>query len=101
MPHTDPKTVKSPKSHWTLIDVLYNEGEGEHSMAIGEWKIDESRTKRCLALRWNGYDESPIGHPQSRGLPTWFIVPERYSEKLIETLPDENKKTIARALLKS
>lgn len=91
--YIEPEEVKSPRKYWVLIDVLADEGEGEHALAIGEWN-DE----RCLAMRWNGYRENPIGNPQSRGIPTWFIVPDAYTEVLVETLPVP-KQTIAKALL--
>ena len=29
-----------------------------------------------LGIRWNGEPSSPLGNPQSRGIPTWFIVPD-------------------------
>jgi hypothetical protein len=90
--YTDPRTVRSPKEHWMLIDVLDDRGSGEHSIAIGEWD-----GTRVLAMRWNG-EAGELGNPQSRGIPTWFIIPEVYNATLVETLP-ENKQIIAKALL--
>ena len=75
-----------------LIDVLDDRGAGSHSIAIGEWDGD-----RVLAMRWNG-DAGGLGNPQSRGIPTWFVVPGDYNAKLVETLP-EDKQIIAKALL--
>jgi len=47
-------------------------------------------------MRWNGdNDENPIGNPQSRGLPTWFVVPKGYVETILSTLPAD-KLTLAR-----
>jgi hypothetical protein len=89
-----PQDVKSPRARWTLIDVLCDDGGEGDSLAVGEW--DDSRV---LAARWNGDTDKEIGNPQSRGLPTWFILPKRYYELILETLPT-NKKTIARALLR-
>lgn len=34
-------------------------------------------------MRWNGDEENPIGNPQSRGLATWFILPEKYIEAVL------------------
>ena len=93
MNYTDPKTVKSPKISWTLIDVLHDGGENQDALAIGEWEGE-----RVLAARWNGFKGHPIGGPQSRGIPTWFILPVRYNELLISTLTSD-KQVIARALL--
>ena len=75
-----PSDVHAPKRHWSLIHVLLDGGEGEGSLAIGRWD-----NKPVLAMRWNGNSESPLGNPQSRGLPTWFIVPEQHWKQILET----------------
>lgn len=93
MSYIEPKDAKSPRERWGLIDVLYNGGPNDHAVAIGEWE-----GVRCLAMRWNGTDESPAGNPQSRGNPTWFIVPKEYNEVLLEAVPP-GKKTLVKALL--
>jgi hypothetical protein len=36
-------------------------------------------------MRWNGTDVNPLGNPQSRGLPTWFTVPEQHWRQILET----------------
>jgi hypothetical protein len=36
-------------------------------------------------MRWNGTGENPLGSPQSRGLPTWFIVPDQHWKQMLET----------------
>lgn len=69
------------------------------SLAIGRW--DNQPT---LAMRWNGSRENPLGNPQSRGLPTWFIVPEQYWNQILETEPyrfSDDKITFARNFLES
>jgi hypothetical protein len=72
MAYQDPKRVDSPRRWWRLIEVLWDGGEGEDSLAIGMWA-----NKPVLAMRWNGSSkEGVIGNPQSRGLPTWFVLPE-------------------------
>ncbi len=92
-----PNDVRSPREHWILIEVLYDGGDNEDSLAVGEWD-----GQRRLATRWNGNGKE-IGNPQSRGLSTWFIMPPRYNEKMLESFSSKelppNKKTIARALL--
>ncbi len=92
MAHKNPKDVKSPRNKWTLLVVLHDGGEGNDALAVGEWEGN-----RVLGARWNGNEESPVGNPQSRGIATWFVLPERYNEALLATLP-ENKQMIARAL---
>ena len=37
-------------------------------------------------MRWNGNSNNPLGHPQSRGLSTWFIVPDQYVWPILETI---------------
>lgn len=79
-----PTDVHSPKRRWSLITVLFDGGEendtnnSPNSLAIGRWD-----NKPVLAMRWNGSGENPIGNPQSRGLPTWFIVPEQYCNEIL------------------
>jgi hypothetical protein len=80
-----PSEVTSPRRQWSLISVLFDPREpGKCVLAIGRWD-----NRPVLAMRWNGTANSPIGNPQSRGLPTWFIVPEMYNEPLIATLSPE------------
>lgn len=69
-PYVDPRRVDSPRARWKLERVLHDGGKDSWSAAEGAW---DGRV--CLALRWNGGDEGKLGTPQSRGLPTWFIVP--------------------------
>jgi hypothetical protein len=82
-----PTDVISPKSHWSLIDVVDDQGAGEISVAVGRWD-----NYPVMAMRWNGNDDNPIGNPQSRGLPTWFVMPEgSLSEALIKELRPEKQ----------
>lgn len=90
MPYIDPKTVTSPKHSWgpnhtVLIDTL----DGGWSAAEGTWEGEP-----CIGLRWNGSDEhASIGSPQSRGNPTWWIVPNELSDtirKKIELIKKSN-----------
>jgi hypothetical protein len=37
-----------------------------------------------LACRWNGGATEPVGHPNSRGLPTWFLIPNEMREDIME-----------------
>jgi hypothetical protein len=86
-----PSDVHSPKRHWSLIAVLFDGGEDRpkkedrpetscHSIAIGLWD-----SAPALAMRWNGNKDNPLGNPQSRGLPTWFIVPEQHWKQILES----------------
>ncbi len=95
-----PDKVTSPRRMWTLIRVLESGAQPDSyghrvAIAIGKWE-DEP----VLGMRWNGSKDSPIGSPQSRGLPTWFIVPKRLEESVINTLSKDEQK-MARTLLES
>lgn len=77
-----PEDVHSPKAHWNLIAVLDDgsqDGDG-CALAIGRW---DGAVR--LAIRWNGDSNNPIGNPQSRGIPTWFILPPKYNEAILES----------------
>jgi hypothetical protein len=97
-PYIRPDKVVSPRNSWTLIRVL-EAGHDQDSfgqrvaIALGDWE-----GQKVLAMRWNGTDGSPLGSPQSRGLPTWFIVPMRLHESVINTLSQDEQR-IARTLL--
>jgi len=87
-----PDKVTSPRRMWTLIRVL-EAGDKEDSnkervaIALGKWE-----DRNVLAMRWNGSKGSPLGSPQSRGLPTWFIVPKRLEDAVIQTLSKDGQK---------
>jgi hypothetical protein len=78
----NPRVVLSPKGAISDLVVLYDGGEQDYASndAWRGWSIAELdwyETPR-LAVRWNGSDaegHSPLGNPQSRGIPTWFILP--------------------------
>jgi hypothetical protein len=98
--YVKPSDVHSPKRHWSLVHVLFDGGEDRpdrpdksdntmcSSLAMGLWD-----SKPVLALRWNGGKENPLGNPQSRGLPTWFIVPELHWTKIVEAYKFSDDKT--------
>jgi hypothetical protein len=99
-----PDKVVSPRKNWQLIRVLETgaqaDSNGNHvAVAIGTWREDDEDGKVVLAMRWNGNDEWPIGNPQSRGLPTWFIVPKRFNDAVIDTLSKDDQ-ALVRNLLK-
>ena len=102
MAYVDPKSVVSPKSRWKLIEILRNgedskNGDNDATLAIGEWDGE-----RCFAVRWNGtaMDPTGVGNPQSRGLPTWFIVPCWMNQSLLDgNIIPEGKKVLVAALL--
>lgn len=84
-----PDDVDSPRQHWTLIRVLFRGDQNEpeshdpysYSVAVGMWD-----GKPCLAVRWNANEGLKAGSPQSRGLPTWFIIPKGLQDGVLATL---------------
>ena len=89
MTYWKPEDVDAPKKRWKEgHSVLFNTGRDGWSAAEGAWD-DEP----VIALRWNGSDDDPgPGSPQSRGYPTWFIVPDElagYLKDALEKLKEE------------
>lgn len=81
------KDVISPKAHWALIDVVADLGPDNIAVAVGRWDGNP-----VLAMRWNGGATNRLGNPQSRGLPTWFVLPSgRYTEAIIALVPAEKQ----------
>lgn len=81
----EPQFVISPKDHLKMVEIVVDankNGIGDYSIAIVKW---DNVFK--VAMRWNisqnefGDPEKVagrvmcIGNPQSRGVPTWFILP--------------------------
>jgi hypothetical protein len=96
MAYQHPRRVDAPRRRWKLIDILHNDGDGGAALALGEW--DGAKT---LAVRWNGSDsEDGIGNPQSRGIPTWFVLPDWLNEAaLASSVVPRSKVRLIRALL--
>lgn len=78
MSYISPTMVVSPKASVADLRVIYDGGEGSWSAAIMTWDGDAG----ALGIRWNGEDGS-VGNPQSRGIPTWFIVPDELTEVIL------------------
>ncbi len=96
MDYIKPNDVHSPRQNWTLIAVLDDGKEDRGALAVGRWDHKNGKNEPVLAMRWNGIEGSPVGNPQSRGLPVWFVVPEKYNEAILSTLPPD-KLTLARS----
>ena len=74
----NPKDVRSPKSRINgEITVLFTKYDANNSYSFSIARLNWDG-KDCLAARWNGAKDNSgdIGNPQSRGLPTWFILHE-------------------------
>ena len=79
MTYVEPQTVRAPKASVRSVEVLYDQGPGEWSVARIDWEGSE-----CIGMRWNGGEGPGIGNPQSRGNATWFIVPQPLQQVVLE-----------------
>jgi hypothetical protein len=82
MAYTKPQDVLSPKGSIKNIRVIYDGREHGWSLARLEWDGEE-----VIGIRWNGGSTNGIpsvGNPQSRGYPTWFVLPEEAGEQIIK-----------------
>lgn len=90
MPYILPNQATSPRLNWGIIKVLDPSIERGMAVALGRWDGEP-----VIGLRWNGNDVSPVGHPQSRGLATWFIVERgKFTEAIIEALPTPERELV-------
>lgn len=86
-----PVEVTSPKSYWRLLEVLHDGGPGGWAAAEGQWESN-GRWENRLALRWNGTSDTKNGNPQSRGRPTWFLIPPELEDSLRKAVSAEARK---------
>jgi hypothetical protein len=93
MTYVVPEDVISPKNHWRLDEVILNRGAGKSAYAIGTWDGQPR-----IGFRWNGTTDSPIGNPQSRGLPTWTMLDTDLHKPVIQLLPPELQTRVRRFL---
>ena len=85
MAYVDPEKVDSPKNSVRNVRVRHN--QGKWAVAELEWE-DEA----AIGIRWNGTEgEAGVGSPQSRGHPTWFIVPEELADAVREKVESLSK----------
>jgi len=67
------------------LKVLKDFGEGNYSVA--EMLRDDNP---AVGVRWNGGDSGDmfqgLGNPQSRGIATWFILPEPLAKLALDNL---------------
>lgn len=79
MAYFDPRMVISPKASVEAgsVSVVYDGGEWQDNDAWAGWSVAELvwDGNSAVGVRWNG-DGKGVGNPQSRGVPTWFILPD-------------------------
>jgi hypothetical protein len=89
MSYIDPKHVDSPKISVSALVPVYDAGEGKYAVALLKWDGEDR-----VAMRWNGETKDPNqkpppGNPQSRGLPTWFVIPPIFDTVILQALLDK------------
>jgi hypothetical protein len=105
MGYQNPEYVKSPKGAVTHLRVLYDGGEQTGALEWDGWSIAELEwyEKPVLACRWNGSttngEVSEIGNPQSRGNPTWFILPKPLADTIRAQLKNAPRPAEERQLI--
>lgn len=89
----NPKDVLSPKRHIKEVDVIFN--NSEYAIAKINWS-----GKPVFGIRWHINDNEwndglkkkgtkyCLGEPNSRGYPTWFILPDTFMNTIINTNSD-------------
>lgn len=77
--YTDPRTVLSPRSAVSNLNVLFDDGPHSFSVATLDWHGVPSH-----AFRWNGHMENDgsinKGSPISTGHPVWMIIPKKMAQ---------------------
>jgi hypothetical protein len=107
MGHQNPNQVKSPKGAVSHLRVIYDGGEQmADSSKWGGWSVAELEwyEEPTMACRWNGStanrEVSEIGNPQSRGNPTWFIIPKPLQDAIRAQLKNAPEAERERALIR-
>ncbi len=89
MPYVDPRMVSSPKVSITpgSVRVMHDGGEWQKGDPWTGWSVAQMEWdgSPAVGMRWNG-DASGVGNPQSRGVPTWFILPDPMAQLVLERL---------------
>src|SRR5438105_4037768 len=78
MAYVKPEDVLSPRNRVKgVLEVIHDPGPDRMSVARIMWDDDE-----CIATRWNGNDDRPLGNPASHGQATWFVVDDYAAESV-------------------
>jgi hypothetical protein len=81
MPYISPDSVLSPKGMVEDVEVIYDKGPEDGSWSIVKLKWNK---RDAVGIRYNGDAQtSNLGLPQSRGIPTWFILPKEIESAVL------------------
>jgi hypothetical protein len=86
----DPGTVLSPRALVSDLNVIYDGGLLEEKKMWSGWALAKMLWdgSPAVGVRWNGEVDGSVGSPQSRGLPTWFILPEPLAETALKVVEE-------------
>lgn len=89
MAYVHPSLVISPKTSITpgSVRVLHDGSELREGKPWTGWSVAklEWDGSDAVGIRWNGGGAS-MGNPQSRGVPTWFILPDAVAEEVVKAI---------------
>jgi len=77
-----PEDVDSPREKLSNLTVVHNAAAEGWSVATFMW-LHEDGLRRRVGIRRNG-DDGEVGNPQSRGVATWFVLPENLIAAFVE-----------------
>jgi hypothetical protein len=87
--YVPPEKVLSPRvAGISNMEVLYDGGPSDADNDDYRWSaaMFDWYGNPVIGLRWNGHSEGMAGNPQSRGMPTWFIVPDEIADVIKEEI---------------
>lgn len=95
MAYFDPNQVQSPKASVgkNSVKVIHNGGEWNKDDSWSGWSVAELEWEGSpsVGCRWNGNGNN-VGNPQSRGVPTWFILPDPVASEVLKHMQERKAK---------
>ncbi len=85
MAYVNPALVVAPRASVRSVEVLHDTGAAEDGWSLARLGWEGSIR---LGIRWNGGQGSGIGNPQSRGNPTWFVLPQELEPVVLEAVEE-------------
>lgn len=80
---------KVTPNNFPSMEVLFDGGNDNFSLAVGQYNGDE-----CIAIRWNGKTQNSFGipimgsydDPNKKPTPIWFIVPNELKSCILRNI---------------
>jgi len=83
------KEALEKASYWQEAEVLLDTGHHGYSIVSGVYRDGD----QCVGWRWN-HDEGELGFPQSRGVPTFFVIPEEFAVSILTRAAQFDSKVV-------